>query len=82
MKESAKKGTIYAGIFMLAVFFFVFLGTEYLFDNCMMGMTDAAGVVRAQNQVLGVSAVGFLLYSWISLRIKNGGFRMCLPYLC
>lgn len=66
MKESAKKGTIYAGIFMLAVFFFVFLGTEYLFDNCMMGMTDAAGVVRAQNQVLGVSAVGFLLYSWIS----------------
>lgn len=66
MRAGAKKGTTYGNIVMLAVFFFVFLGTEYLFDNCMMAVTDAAGVVRAQNQVLGVSAVGFLVYSWIS----------------
>ncbi len=66
MKASAKKATIYGNIVMLAAFFFVFLGTEYLFDNCMMHVTDAAGVVRAQNQVLGVSAIGFLLYNWIS----------------
>lgn len=66
MKASAKKGTIYGNVALLAVFFFVFLGTEYLFDNCMMHVTDAAGVVRAQNQVLGVSAIGFLLYGWIS----------------
>ena len=49
---------------MLVVFFFAFLGTEYLFDNCMMYVTDASGVVRAQNQMLGVSAIGFLLYNW------------------
>lgn len=66
MKANAKKGTIYANIIMLAVFFFAFLGTEYLFDNCMMYVTDASGVVRAQNQMLGVSAIGFLLYNWIS----------------
>lgn len=51
MKANAKKETIYANIIMLAVFFFAFLGTEYLFDNCMMYVTDASGVVRAQNQV-------------------------------
>ena len=66
MKANAKKETIYANIIMLAVFFFAFLGTEYLFDNCMMYLTDASGVVRAQNQMLGVSAIGFLLYNWIS----------------
>ena len=66
MRAGTKKGTIYVSISMLAVFFFVFLGTEYLFDNCMMGVTDAAGVVRAQNEVLGISAIGFLLYGWIS----------------
>ena len=66
MKANAKKETIYANIIMLAVFFFAFLGTEYLFDNCMMYVTDASGVVRAQNQMLGVSSIGFLLYNWIS----------------
>lgn len=66
MKANAKKETIYVNIIMLAVFFFAFLGTEYLFDNCMMYVTDASGVVRAQNQMLGVSAIGFLLYNWIS----------------
>lgn len=64
MKTGTKKEAIYVS--MLAVFFFVFLGTEYLFDNCMMAVTDAAGVVRAQNEVLGISAVGLLLYGWIS----------------
>lgn len=66
MKANAKKETIYVNIIMLVVFFFAFLGTEYLFDNCMMYVTDASGVVRAQNQMLGVSAIGFLLYNWIS----------------
>ena len=56
MKANAKKETIYVNIIMLVVFFFAFLGTEYLFDNCMMYVTDASGVVRAQNQMLGVSA--------------------------
>ena len=39
----------------LAVFYFVFLGTEYLFDNRMALYTDPSGVVLAQSYILGVS---------------------------
>lgn len=49
----------------LAVFYFVFLGTEYLFDNRMALYTDPTGVVLAQSYILGVSALGFLAYSLI-----------------
>ena len=49
----------------LAVFYFVFLGTEYLFDNRMAVCTDPAVVVLAQSYILGVSALGFLAYSLI-----------------
>lgn len=76
MKANAKKETIYANIIMLAVFFFAFLGTEYLFDNCMMYVTDASGVVRAQNQMLGVSAQSGFCYTTgfpVSLRIRVRG---------
>lgn len=62
MKANISMRRNYISIILLAVFFFVFLGTEYLFDNCMMHVTDMDGVVRAQNYVLGVSAVGFFLY--------------------
>ena len=41
----------------LAVFYFVFLGTEYLFDNRMALYTDPTGVVLAQSYILGVSAI-------------------------
>lgn len=66
MKADISMRRNYISIILLAVFFFVFLGAEYLFDNCMMHVTDAAGVVRAQNYVLGVSAVGFFLYRSVS----------------
>ena len=49
----------------LAVFYFVFLGTEYLFDNRVALYTDPTGVVLAQSYILGVSALGFLTYSLI-----------------
>lgn len=49
----------------LAFFYFVFLGTEYLFDNRMALCTDPTGVVLAQSYILGVSALGFLAYSLI-----------------
>ena len=35
-------------IVILALFNFVFLGTEYLFDNMMMYVSDAKGVVISQ----------------------------------
>ena len=50
---------------ILTLFNFVFLGTEYLFDNRMALYTDPTGVVLAQSYILGVSALGFLAYSLI-----------------
>lgn len=67
----------------LAFFYFVFLGTEYLFDNRMALCTDPAGVVLAQSYILGVSVLGFLAYSLIEKQkskyenpaaFKAGGF--------
>lgn len=47
----------------LGLFFFVFLETEYLFDGRMALLVDSAGVVKAQNVILGSSALGFFCYS-------------------
>ena len=71
----------------LAFFYFVFLGTEYLFDNRMALCTDPAGVVLAQSYILGVSVLGFLAYSLIEkwkskyenpAAFKAGGFLVLL----
>ena len=58
------KKRVYA-VIILALFNFIFLGTEYLFDNRMALYTDPTGVVLAQSYILGVSALGFLAYSLI-----------------
>ena len=74
----------------LAVFYFVFLGTEYLFDNRVALYTDPTGVVLAQSYILGVSALGFLAYSliekWISksgnpTAFKAAGFFLSVPVI-
>ena len=57
-----RKGTA-RSILMLGIFYFVFLGAEYYFDNMMAFVTDADGVVLAQSYVLGSSVLGFLLYA-------------------
>ena len=62
MFAQLKEKTVWTAIVRLGVFFFVFLGLEYLFDNLMAAVTDSTGVVRAQSYVLGVSAMGFLAY--------------------
>lgn len=48
---------------VLALFNFLFLGTEYLFDNMMAYVTDSKGVVLAQSYILGASVIGFLLFA-------------------
>lgn len=65
VKELKRPDSIRA-VCALAIFFFVFLGTEYLFDNCMASVTDSVGVVKAQNYVLGISTIGFCLYGILS----------------
>ena len=57
-----KKTTVKA-ILTLGIFYFVFLGAEYLFDNMMAYATDSDGVVLAQSYILGISVIGFLLYA-------------------
>ena len=60
----------------LAVFYFVFLGTEYLFDNRVALYTDPTGVVLAQSYILGVSALGFLAYSRESHCVQGSGILL------
>jgi len=52
-------------IISLALFYFVFLCSEYMFDNRMAVFTDSNGVVMAQSFILGSSVPGFLSYYFI-----------------
>lgn len=52
-------------VITLAIFNFCFLGTEYMFDDMMALVADSTEVVNAQNLVLGVSVVGFVLYAFL-----------------
>ena len=56
---------------MLTLFNFVFLGTEYLFDNMMMNLVDSDGVVLVQNYILGASVLGFVLFPFINRYLKG-----------
>ena len=67
-------------IAVLAIFNYIFLGSEYLFDNMIRYATDSAGVVRAQNYVLGISVIGFLLFPYIN-RYFNQKMREIGLYL-
>lgn len=67
-------------IAVLAIFNYIFLGSEYLFDNMIRYATDSAGVVGAQNYVLGISVIGFLLFPCIN-RYFNQKMREIGLYL-
>ena len=55
-----------------ALFHFLFLGVEYLFDNMMAFVTTPDSVVMAQNYLLGANVLGFLLYPAAGRWIKEG----------
>ena len=55
----------------LALFNYVFLGAEYLFDNMMAFQTDSSGVVLAQSYVLGISTMGFLLFGVFDEKLRK-----------
>lgn len=47
----------------IALFHFLFLGIEFLFDDCLAGIgVGSAEVVTAQNLMLGISVLGYLVY--------------------
>lgn len=56
-------------IVALALFNFIFLGTEYLFDNMMSLVTAPSDVIAAQGYILGASVIGFVLYPLLSVKI-------------
>ena len=58
------KKRVYA-VIILALFNFIFLGIEYLFDNMMKYVTDSKGVVIAQSYILGASVLGFIIFPFI-----------------
>lgn len=51
----------------MALFHFLFLGIEFLFDDCLAGIgVGSAEVVTAQNLMLGISVLGYLVYPLLS----------------
>lgn len=62
MITSAGDGRVPVLMAALAFFNFVFLGTEYLFDNRMALVSAPAQVVTAQGYILGASVLGFVFY--------------------
>lgn len=71
MHENIKNTKVITLMVALALFNFIFLGTEYLFDNMMSLVTSPVNVVAAQGYILGASVIGFVLYPWLSLKIPE-----------
>lgn len=59
--ERGKRPYLQAALLM-GLFTFLFLCTEYLYVDVLSRMVSGDRAVLAQNEALGVSAVGFLLY--------------------
>lgn len=70
MEEKFINRTRIKVICILALFNFLFLGTEYLFDNMMACLVDSENVVLAQSYVLGASVIGFLMFPVLNRLIK------------
>lgn len=71
MHENIKNTKVITLMVALALFNFIFLGTEYLFDNMMSFVTSPEQVITAQGYILGASVIGFVLYPWLSLKISE-----------
>lgn len=71
MHENIKNTKVITLMVALALFNFIFLGTEYLFDNMMSFVTSPECVIAAQGYILGASVIGFVLYPWLSLKIPE-----------
>ena len=56
---------------LIGLFTFIFLGAEYLYVN-MLSLTEAEDkTVVSQNYMLGISAVGFILYPLLYGRVSR-----------
>ena len=81
-KEAPWKNRI-RSVILLALFYFLFLGSEYLFDNSIIYHTDSHGVVIAQSYILGISTLGFLFYVFKYLAVKKAaGLKYLGIFFC
>lgn len=76
-RGSIKSSTVYAAL-LLAIFTFLFLGTEYMYVNMLSLSVGEEKTVIAQNYALGVSALGFFLYPPVRRFLKRGA-KIGLP---
>ncbi|MDY5498266.1 MAG: LuxR family transcriptional regulator, partial [Anaerobutyricum sp.] len=81
MKNHYMKTTYFALVILLAVFGFVFLGTEYLFDDRLADLVGPKEVVFAQGYVLGASVLGYLLY-YLVQKIENNKVLYRSVFVC
>ena len=63
-------------VFMLALFYFAFLGMEYLYDDMMAYLTDARGVVLAESYILGAGFLGFVLFPVLDRYISGNNRKV------
>lgn len=68
----------FIAIISIALFSFIFLGAEYIFDNMMAYVTDPKSVVLAQSYILGISVIGFLIFPVINRFAGNYAKRILL----
>ena len=73
-----EKINVLTSITLMALFNFLFLGTEYLFDNMMAYAVDSEGVVLAQSYILGASVLGFVIFPVVSRLASSNMKRMLL----
>lgn len=66
-----KKSNTIVSVILVALFNFIFLGAEYLFDDMMAYVTDKEGVVIAQSYILGASVIGFILFPIAGRIVKD-----------
>ena len=67
-------------IIIIALFNYVFLGTEYMYDNMMLYVINSNGVVNAQNYILGVSVAGPPMYPLLK-RVYRKNNNMLLLHI-
>lgn len=66
---------------LMSLFTFTFLGAEFLFVNIIARTASGNLSVNAQNYVLGISALGFLLYPLFN-RISGGILKAVISVAC
>lgn len=81
MKLEINKRPSINAILLMGIFTFVFLGLEYHYVNLIAVMAGGNSAVTVQNYALGVSAMGFLSYTFFNRCLKKRTKQTCTVLL-